>query len=66
MAIVPKRKTSKQRKHKRRTHDALVPQNLVACKNCSSFIQQHRVCQKCGFYKDKIVEGYKSLDSRNN
>ncbi|MGV2392427.1 UNVERIFIED_CONTAM: 50S ribosomal protein L32 [Campylobacter lari] len=64
MAIVPKRKTSKQRKHKRRTHDALPVQNLVACKNCSTFIQQHRVCPKCGFYKGAKVEGYKSLDLR--
>ncbi len=30
MAIVPKRKTSKQRKHKRRTHDALPIQNLIS------------------------------------
>ncbi|MCS4536925.1 MULTISPECIES: 50S ribosomal protein L32 [unclassified Mycoplasma] len=66
MAIVPKRKTSKQRKHKRRTHDALKIQNLVSCKNCSNFIQQHRVCQFCGFYRDKIVEGYRSINSRNN
>ncbi|TQC51323.1 50S ribosomal protein L32 [Mycoplasmopsis mucosicanis] len=66
MAIVPKRKTSKQRKRKRRTHDALVSQNLVTCKNCSNMIQQHRVCQHCGFYKDKIVEGYKSINSRSN
>ncbi|ADN69211.1 50S ribosomal protein L32 [Mycoplasmopsis fermentans] len=65
MAIVPKRKTSKQRKHKRRTHDALPVQNLVACKNCSQLIQQHRVCESCGFYKGKKVEGYKSLDMRN-
>lgn len=35
MAIVPKRKTSKQRKHKRRTHHALIPQNLVDCKKLS-------------------------------
>ncbi|MBU4690295.1 50S ribosomal protein L32 [Mycoplasma sp. ES3157-GEN-MYC] len=66
MAIVPKRKTSKQRKHKRRTHDALVVQNLVACKNCTNLTQQHKVCEMCGFYKDKIVEGYKSINSRNN
>ncbi|ENY68922.1 50S ribosomal protein L32 [Mycoplasmopsis bovigenitalium] len=64
MAIVPKRKTSKQRKHKRRTHHALIPQNLVDCKNCSNKIQQHKVCQFCGFYKEKIVEGYKSINSR--
>ncbi|MGY5139441.1 50S ribosomal protein L32 [Mycoplasmopsis gallinarum] len=65
MAIVPKRKTSKQRKHKRRTHHALDLPNLVACSNCSKMIQQHKVCPNCGFYKGKKVEGYDSLDSRN-
>ncbi|CAM9110243.1 MAG: 50S ribosomal protein L32 [Mycoplasmatales bacterium] len=58
MAIVPKRKTSKQRKRTRRAHDALTPQNLVACKNCGEKIQQHRACKFCGFYKDRqVIEG---------
>jgi large subunit ribosomal protein L32 len=60
MAIVPKRKTSKQRKHKRRTHHALVPQNLIECKNCGEKIQQHRACKFCGFYKDKKVIAVKA------
>lgn len=64
MAIVPKRKTSKQRRNKRRTHDALVAHNLIACKNCSQFILQHRVCKFCGFYKNRKVEGYQALNDR--
>ncbi|QZE12155.1 50S ribosomal protein L32 [Mycoplasma sp. Ms02] len=64
MAIVPKRKTSKQRKHKRRTHDALTTPNLVACANCSQLIEQHVVCRFCGFYKGKKVEGYEALNDR--
>ncbi|MBN3534631.1 50S ribosomal protein L32 [Mycoplasma procyoni] len=64
MAIVPKRKTSKQRKHKRRTHDALPVQNLVNCTNCSQKIQQHRVCLHCGFYKGRKVEGFTALNDR--
>ncbi|KKB26865.1 LSU ribosomal protein L32p [Mycoplasmopsis meleagridis] len=64
MAIVPKRKTSKQRKHKRRTHHALPVQNLIACSNCSNMIQQHLICYNCGFYKGKKVVGYRSLDDR--
>ncbi|UVD81466.1 50S ribosomal protein L32 [Mycoplasma iguanae] len=64
MAIVPKRKTSKQRRNKRRTHDALPVQNLVACKNCSQLILQHRVCKFCGFYKNRKVEGYLALNDR--
>lgn len=64
MAIVPKRKTSKQRKHKRRTHDSLPVQNLVACSNCSEKIQQHRACLFCGFYKGKKVEGFIARNDR--
>ncbi|SYV97604.1 50S ribosomal protein L32, partial [Mycoplasmopsis edwardii] len=44
MAIVPKRKTSKQRKHKRQTHSALETPNLVKCSNCSKMIEQHVTC----------------------
>ncbi|MGZ9413780.1 50S ribosomal protein L32 [Mycoplasma sp. 480] len=64
MAIVPKRKTSKQRKHKRRTHDALVVQNLIKCTNCSNGIQQHRVCRFCGFYKGQKVQGFTALNDK--
>ncbi|AAZ43583.1 50S ribosomal protein L32 [Mycoplasmopsis synoviae] len=64
MAIVPKRKTSKQRKHKRNTHSALDAQNLVTCKNCTSMIEQHVTCYRCGFYKGKKVAGYTCLNDR--
>ncbi|MEA4134342.1 50S ribosomal protein L32 [Mycoplasma sp. 2045] len=66
MAIVPKRKTSKQRKHKRNSHSALELPNLVNCKQCSNKIEQHVVCKFCGFYKGKKVQGYKALLDRNN
>ncbi|UUD36473.1 50S ribosomal protein L32 [Mycoplasmopsis citelli] len=64
MAIVPKRKTSKQRKHKRNSHSALEMPNLVACKNCTQMIEQHVVCKFCGFYKGKKVQGYVALNDR--
>lgn len=55
MAIVPKRKTSKQRKRKRNSHSALQMQTYVMCKNCGENIDQHRACKYCGFYKGKQV-----------
>lgn len=64
MAIVPKRKTSKQRRNTRRAHDALPLQNLIACTNCSQKIMQHRLCKFCGFYKGKKVEGFKALNDK--
>lgn len=49
----PKRKISKQRRNKRRTHyKATVPQ-LATCSNCGSSVEYHRVCPECGFYRGK-------------
>ncbi len=52
---VPKRKTSKQRKHKRRTHYKLAVPGLVACSQCHSLKMPHRVCKECGYYDGKEV-----------
>ncbi len=52
---VPKRKTSKARKRKRRTHWKLSAPNLVECPQCHSAKLPHRVCKECGFYKGKEV-----------
>ncbi|TDV24174.1 large subunit ribosomal protein L32 [Mycoplasmopsis mustelae] len=64
MAIVPKRKTSKQRKHKRQTHSALDLPNLVKCTNCSELIEQHVACRYCGFYKGEKVKHFVALNDR--
>lgn len=52
---VPKRKTGKTKRNMRRSHHALTPVNLVACGSCGEKIQSHRVCPKCGHYKDRLV-----------
>lgn len=52
---VPKRKTSKQRKNKRRTHFKLSAPGLVACPKCHSLKLAHRVCMECGYYDGKEV-----------
>ncbi len=52
---VPFRRTSKMIKRKRRSHLALKPADLIKCTNCDQNIQQHRVCEHCGFYKGKKV-----------
>ena len=51
----PKRKHSKGRRDRRRSQDALVPSNLVACSNCGSMRQPHVVCPKCGFYQGREI-----------
>ena len=49
----PKRKISKTRRDKRRTHYKAVAANVASCPNCGAPIQQHRVCGECGFYRGK-------------
>ena len=48
---VPKFKTSKSKKRKRRTHDGLTAPSLAPCANCGLAIPMHRICPNCGHYK---------------
>lgn len=50
---VPKRKTSKQRKNKRRTHISANVATISQCSNCGSPVEYHRVCAECGYYRGK-------------
>lgn len=51
----PKRRHSKQRTAKRRSHDFLTPTGLSECPNCHERKLPHRVCRKCGTYKGREV-----------
>ena len=51
MGAVPKRRISKARRNKRRTHDVLKPYHLVACPECGHMRRAHHVCLNCGTYK---------------
>lgn len=55
MPPLPKKKHSRTRRDKRRTHDALTPANLVQCSNCGEMRLPHRVCPNCGHYKGREV-----------
>jgi large subunit ribosomal protein L32 len=50
MPVVPKRRTSKTRKRKRRSHDALTPVATVLCRQCGHPKLPHAVCGSCGWY----------------
>ncbi len=52
---VPKRRTSKARKAKRRTHFKLEVPGMTACPNCGEFKKSHHVCASCGQYDGKEV-----------
>ena len=51
----PKRKTSKQRKRKRRTHYKASVVTLSTCSNCGATVKYHRVCPECGHYRGKLA-----------
>lgn len=51
----PKRRHSKQRRDKRRSHDALVLPGLSKCPNCQEDRLPHRACRHCGYYKGRAV-----------
>jgi large subunit ribosomal protein L32 len=51
----PKRRHSKSRGRKRRTHDALKRVATTACPNCQQPKLSHRVCPRCGYYAGRQV-----------
>jgi large subunit ribosomal protein L32 len=55
MATVPKRRQSRARKNKRRSHDALALPARAACPQCGEPRQPHRVCSNCGSYNGRTV-----------
>ncbi|MDO5300962.1 MAG: 50S ribosomal protein L32 [Tissierellia bacterium] len=53
---VPKRKTSKQRKNKRRASSYRLNKATVSvCPNCGEPKLPHRICSHCGYYAGKEV-----------
>ena len=51
----PKRRHSKTRTAKRRTHDALKAVGLSECPQCHEPKAPHRVCAKSGYYRARQV-----------
>lgn len=53
---VPKRRTSKSRRDKRRAHhDVMGAPTLSACRSCGAPIRPHCVCPTCGNYRGREV-----------
>jgi len=52
---VPKRKTSKSRRDRRRANWKITAPNLVECSQCRVKKMPHRVCPDCGYYDGKLV-----------
>jgi large subunit ribosomal protein L32 len=51
----PKRKVSKTRRDKRRTHDVAATPTVSSCSNCGAPVLWHRVCPECGYYRGQLA-----------
>ncbi len=51
----PKRRQSKTRTAKRRTHDKATMPTLAVCSNCGATHIYHTVCGECGHYRGKLA-----------
>ena len=52
---LPKRKHSKARRDKSRTHWKLKVVSLTKCPQCAQPTLPHRVCSSCGYYRGRQV-----------
>jgi large subunit ribosomal protein L32 len=52
---VPKKRHSKSKVGRRRSHIFLEEPRLVKCKKCGNFILPHQVCPFCGYYKGEMI-----------
>jgi large subunit ribosomal protein L32 len=58
---LPKRRQTKTRGRKRRTHWVLTAPTLVNCSHCSEKKRAHHVCPHCGYYQGREVMEVESL-----
>ena len=47
---VPKRRASKSKQRKRRTHKKITAPQVSLCPQCQELKLPHRVCLDCGYY----------------
>jgi large subunit ribosomal protein L32 len=58
----PKRRNSRTRRDKRRSHDALTQPGWSVCTSCFEPKPSHQVCPHCGSYKGRQVVEVEELD----
>ncbi len=52
---VPKRKTSRARRDRRRSHDALALPARSTCPQCKEPKRPHHICRNCGTYRGRTL-----------
>jgi len=53
---VPKRRTSRSKQGKRRSHLHATPIQITYCPRCGEPVLPHRVCPNCGNYRDRTFQ----------
>jgi large subunit ribosomal protein L32 len=61
---LPKRRHSKARGRRRRTHWKLGQMNLVSCPQCKHPKLAHRICTVCGYYDGRQVIEVKAKEKK--
>jgi len=62
---VPKQRTTKSRRDRRRQHIYLSAPALDICPKCKKPVRPHTVCHNCGFYKGKeVIDVMKKLEKK--
>jgi large subunit ribosomal protein L32 len=56
LMAVPKKKTSKARRDKRRAQHSISPPRLNLCPQCGRPKRPHRMCPTCHTYRDREIE----------
>lgn len=56
----PKRRHSKQRGRKRRTHWKIDAAQLMECPQCKNPKMPHRLCGVCGYYNGRLVMDFEA------
>jgi len=63
LMAVPKRKTSKSRRDKRRAQHGISSPRLSLCPNCHQPTRPHQMCPTCKTYRGREIEPLRPLGS---
>lgn len=61
---LPKRKHSKTRRDKSRTHQVLSVPQVTKCPQCFAQVRSHHICPSCGYYKGRKVINIKTKEKK--
>ena len=64
MGALPKRKTAKSRKGKRRNHQGMAAPVLIDCPQCHSPKRPHHACPTCGNYNGREAVEVKATKAK--